>query len=79
VSHRPKYTVNPPDLEDQSNFNLRPHEGVAVGLHGTRPSSPAPVIMAGEFAIATAARYEFKKHKSSNRKDSALGIALPSH
>jgi hypothetical protein len=40
-----------------------PREGVAAGLHGTRPSSPrAGLIMVGEFAIATVASYEFKKH-----------------
>ena len=40
-----------------------PHEGAAVGLHGTHPSSPrAALTMAGEFAIASVASYEFKKH-----------------
>lgn len=40
-----------------------PREGVAVGLHGTRPVSPrAALTMAGEFVIASVASYEFKKH-----------------
>lgn len=40
-----------------------PREGVAVGLHGTRPSSSrAALTMAGEFVIASVASYEFKKH-----------------
>jgi hypothetical protein len=40
-----------------------PREGVAVGLHGTRASSPrAALTMAGEFVIASVASYEFKKH-----------------
>jgi hypothetical protein len=40
-----------------------PHQGAAVGLHGTSPSSPrAALTMAGEFAIASVASYEFKKH-----------------
>jgi hypothetical protein len=39
------------------------HEGAAVGLHGTHPSSPrAALTTAGEFAIASIASYEFKKH-----------------
>jgi hypothetical protein len=38
-----------------------PREGLAVGLHETRPSSPhAALIMAGVFAIASVASYEFK-------------------
>jgi hypothetical protein len=40
-----------------------PHEGAAVGLHGTHPSSPrAALTMTGEFAIASVVSYEFKKH-----------------
>lgn len=40
-----------------------PREGLAPGLYGTRPASARhSLIMAGEFAIATAASYEFKKH-----------------
>ena len=40
-----------------------PREGVAVGLRGTRASSPrAALTMAGEFVIASVASYEFKKH-----------------
>ena len=40
-----------------------PREGIAGGLHGTRPTSArAGLVMAGEFAIASLASYEFKKH-----------------
>ena len=40
-----------------------PRDGVIVGLHGTRSiSSHAALTMAGEFAIASFAGYEFKKH-----------------
>jgi hypothetical protein len=40
-----------------------PRDGVAAGLHGAPPSSPrAALMMVGEFAIATVASYEFKKH-----------------
>ena len=40
-----------------------PHESLAVGLLGKRPTSArASLIMAGEFAIASVASYEFKKH-----------------
>jgi hypothetical protein len=41
-----------------------PRENIAAGLHGTRhpTSARAGLVMAGEFAIASIASYEFKKH-----------------
>lgn len=40
-----------------------PRDNVAIGLHGTRAVSPrAALNMAGEFALASIASYEFKKH-----------------